>query len=764
MQRAAAAVIAYLLVGVLTMPGFVPYTPAPTHPGAFRQPVAGPAAPNSPPGTPILVNQFGGKARLAVEIAFGADLAADASTWTWTDITGDTLVPDGGTINMTVGRQDESIQTSPAYCTLLLDNTAEKYTPYDPYSPNWPNVRRNTPVRIRFTLDGTTLNPSWTTLFEGLARGFPPNFDVTGNYAVVPLTVDGYLKRYDRPGRALRSPLYRAITSGNPTAPLAYWPMEDGSSSTQSASALAGGTPMRVLSGTVGFAGQTGPDGSSALPDFSQGGRMAAPVATSTATSWRVEFALKLDAIPSATFAAALQMLTAGTVTLFEVDVTDPVDGGIYLQWINNGTAAAAYSNHGVADAAWHWIRLDVTRSGADLAYALSVDSTVVLSGTITGAAPVPPLTQVIPNPTGAASESITSMGHLVVWAPATSSVDTHAAFTGYTGENAVTRLQRLCGEQGVPISITGTSNTLMGVQGVDTFINLLRACETADDGMLYDGLSAGLQYLTRSSRYNQPAAVDLDASAGDPGGPDDPLIPLDDDLRDRNIVTIGRTSGSSATVEQTTGPRGTDAIGEYEYQATVNYADDTWLAYRAGHEVNKGTFDGFRWPQQTILFHRSPALLGAWLQMAPGTRFDLTNLRTVRRQLSPDPVDLMLDGYGQSISKFIWTAMLNGSPNRPWRVIAIEDATLGRVQTDGSTLAAAASTGATSLSVASTGPLWTTAAADFPLSVEISGIQVTVSAISGSSSPQTFTVTGVAKNLNSGDAVTVWKPGVIAL
>jgi len=77
------------------------------------------------------------------------------------------------------------------------------------------------------------------------------------------------------------------------------------------------------------------------------------------------------------------------------------------------------------------------------------------------------------------------------------------------------------------------------------------------------------------------------------------------------------------------------------------------------------------------------------------------------------------------------------------------------------------ASAGASSLSVATaSGPLWTTTADDFPFDVEVGGIRVTVTAISGGSSPQTFTVTGatVTKALSSGSAVTVWRPPVLAI
>ena len=61
-------------------------------------------------------------------------------------------------------------------------------------------------------------------------------------------------------------------------------------------------------------------------------------------------------------------------------------------------------------------------------------------------------------------------------------------------------------------------------------------------------------------------------------------------------------------------------------------------------------------------------------------------------------------------------------------------------------------------------GELWTTDAAQFPLDVEIGGEVVTVSAIAGAASPQTFTlsarsVNGITKSHLAGAPVSVAHP-----
>lgn len=67
-----------------------------------------------------------------------------------------------------------------------------------------------------------------------------------------------------------------------------------------------------------------------------------------------------------------------------------------------------------------------------------------------------------------------------------------------------------------------------------------------------------------------------------------------------------------------------------------------------------------------------------------------------------------------------------------------------------------------------STSPIWTTAAADFPFDVAVGGERMTVISISGSSSPQTFTVArsanGVAKPQTADTDVRLWQPAILSL
>jgi len=96
-----------------------------------------------------------------------------------------------------------------------------------------------------------------------------------------------------------------------------------------------------------------------------------------------------------------------------------------------------------------------------------------------------------------------------------------------------------------------------------------------------------------------------------------------------------------------------------------------------------------------------------------------------------------------------------------------------GRADTDnldgsGSTLHSSASPTATTLSVASSNSLWTVSSADFPFDVNIDGERITVTNITGSGSPQSFTVTrsvnGVVKSHSAGADVRLFIPPVYAV
>jgi hypothetical protein len=112
------------------------------------------------------------------------------------------------------------------------------------------------------------------------------------------------------------------------------------------------------------------------------------------------------------------------------------------------------------------------------------------------------------------------------------------------------------------------------------------------------------------------------------------------------------------------------------------------------------------------------------------------------------------------------WEITFNCSPAGPYTVGVVEDDVLGIVDTDGSQLAADVDADDTSLSVAVTeGPVWVH---EVDFDIKVGGEVMTVTGISGSTSPQTFTVVrsvnGVVKAQVAGTDLRLAQPCIVAL
>ncbi len=717
-------------------------------------------------GVPLL-----SAARLLVEAAFGANLRADITTWSWTDIAGDVRQANRRGILVTQGRGDETSQASPAGCTFELDNSTGNYSTGNPGSVYWPNVKRNTPIRV--SIDPGTGRP--ILRFQGYADGWTPGWDASANLAIVRLSASGILRRLQQGKTPLKSPLYRAISRATP-APVAWWSLEDGSLVTAPTAVI--GTPMvaapasvfsHLDTGTVSGS-VAGPPGGATAADMSKGGQLTGYVSGTSGTSWRLGIAFQYKEPVKATE-------SSNVVTIATVDAAGnpgwwrfsaAPSGANNWAWefgiegvsttLDDGTPA-------LDDGNWHWLEIQVQNgAGTNATYTLSIDGVVRASGTDRGFIKAGTLTRVLVADSG----DLDAASHLVVWPTnAALSQSIYDAFTGYAGETVTARLTRLCGEEDVPIAITGASDILMGAQGTATFLALLRECEATDHGVLADGLGPGLRYVTRSARYNLPAALTADMSA-DPADISAPFAPVDDDQRDRNHYRVDRKNASFVVFEDTDGPLGADAIGTYDSSATVNTQTDDVLDQHASWLVRLGTVEGLRYPNLFLDLAVHPSLIAAWLAAGDNTRADVVNITDLMTQHPPGDVQLLIEGYREILpSQLEWRVEANCSPYQPWRVPVIEGAgdTGWRLDSGGSTLAANVPPGSTSLSVVvSDGVLWSTVAGDYPRDIDVGGVQVTVTAVSGAASPQTFTITPVAYLLPAGATVKLWRAPALAL
>ncbi|OPC81806.1 hypothetical protein B4N89_13450 [Embleya scabrispora] len=602
------------------------------------------------------------------------------------------------------------------------------------------------------------------TRFVGEVSAWPARWDVSGRDVWVPLQAAGVLRRLGQGASPLDSTLRRRIPS---RSPLAYWPMEEERDATRAYSPIANVDPLAVDG--FSFAADDTLAGSSALPTINAAASMSATVPTPAVPTgqWCIEFVyfVPADSIPTVG-SEIIGWRSAGTAIRWHVTARD---GEFFLQAFDDAGGLPVNIAILVDGKFGGWVRqqVSVTQNGSDVDWLIRWDNIGGDAGQLTGTYPGDAGAITSIDTVFGAQLDKTRIGHLAVFA--TDTTDAYAlADHGFNHETAGARIARLAGEEGITARVYGNvdDQVSMGPQRPDTLLTLLQDAADADGGVLYEARdTVALCYRPRTSLYNQTPRLALDYAA--PGEVAPPLEPVDDDQAVRNDVTVTRAGGSSARAVDTTTPLSTlpppTGVGRYDEAITLNLADDTQPADHAGWRLHLGTWNEARYPLVHVDLAAAPHLTAAAITLDVGDRLTIAHPPA---WLPPDPIDLIAQGYTETIGAYSWDLGLTCTPAGPWTVgIADTD----RVDTDGSELAAAASTTATTLSVAVTdGPLWTTAGTETPFDIRVAGEVMTVTAISGASSPQTFTVVrsvnGVVKPQDAGADVRLARPTVVAL
>ena len=631
-----------------------------------------------------------------------------------------------------------------------------------------------------WTLSGTAEISDRKYRFHGEATSWPQRWDVTGKDVYVPMQAAGILRRWQAPSaQPLNSAMYRAYTriTGS-TAPVAYWPCEDGSAAVSIASGLAGGTPM-AISGSPNLASDSSFACSAPLPVVNNStwtGTVPAYTAPTGAANV-MRFLLKVpSSSPPPDLSLIASMYTYGTVA--SVDLIYRTGSGLELRGYNsagaNLFATGAITGLITLDDLAR-VSVELQTSGSNVQYSivtLAPGASLARDHTGTVAGSIGNVNRVTIDLNGDAGSCV--IGHVSVQAVWDSLFELVGPLEAWSGEYAGIRFARLCGEENVPYRVYGypADTVAMGAQTTQTLLNLLQECEDADRGLITESRAAlALGYRTRASMFNQTATT-LDYTASELS-PD--VLPTDDDQLTLNDVTVTRSSGgSSARQVQASGTLSTqlppDGVGPYPTAVTINLAVDSQLGDEAGWILHLGTVDEPRYPSIPVNLARSElaALFYTLQDLDLGDRLAVDNPPL---WLPPDPISQVVRGLTEVCFGYTFTIAWVCAPESPYRVAVFDDAVLGRADTDGSTLAAGATSTATSLSVATTDtskPLWTTDAAEFPFDIVIAGERITVTNITGTSSPQTFTVTrsvnGVVKAQSSGADVRLFQPAILSM
>lgn len=605
--------------------------------------------------------------------------------------------------------------------------------------------------------------------FYGEVPSWPQQWDISERDAWVPVQAAGVLRRLGQGTAALKSSIQRA-TLNDPNV-RGYWPMEDQEGATSLASGLAGGPAMAIFGNPRLAASDVFPS-SNPLPEMALA-FLSGQVNTYVATgSVHARFMMAVPDTGETLGAMPLRLWMTGTAARWDLTY-DPINAGaLRLEafdsaGVNIMSQAASFAVNGKLLA----VVLELVQNGAnidwkvvtvDLGVPLGLQMSNTLNTRTVGQAA---LAQV----NAGLLLDTTVIGHLAVASAIPASFE--QPLNGYLAEKAGRRIERLCSEEGIPFTGYGDldDSVAMGVQRPTQLLDLFAECEASDLGQLFESRDQlGLAYRTRASRAYQAAALALNYTALRE------LTPVEDDQNTRNDITVTRINGSSARATIDTGPLSTQAppngVGRYDDVVELSLASDTQLASQANLRATLGTIDEPRYPVLSVqlagtAFAASQALISSALDVEHG---DLITVTGTPVWVPPGTIEAHTIGQVETLGVREYQIDYVCMPARPIGATGLYDSTAARWGADSSTLNATMTTSATSVTVATaTGPLWTTT--DVPLDIVVAGERITVGAISGATSPQTFSsltrsVNGVVKAHSVGEAVQIADPDYYAL
>jgi hypothetical protein len=604
--------------------------------------------------------------------------------------------------------------------------------------------------------------------FIGEMSSLSPKWALADRDRLADVTSSGIMRRLSQGAPVLKSTLRRGIPTL--TTLLQYWPMEDGENSSEFASAI-DGAPAMTFSGDITLAAYDGFESSEPIPEM--GSAIVTGTVPTYADTGEVQTRWIMHAtetpLPDGTLIHRVRC-SGGTIAFW--DISAGAGGGLK---ITANTGAAEVLNSTIGFDVWGRnlrVGLALTQDGANIDYEIStyeVGAGFALVGGATLAG----------HTLGTASSvSFSLLGDLDGTAIGHATVENEAGdifvlgpqLNAHNGETATARLGRLCFEEGVRATITGEydNDALMGPQRPDTLLSLLKECADVDQGILHESTGVlGLRYRTRLSMINQPAAVTIDRSAGQLSPP---FNPVDDDRLISNDVTVRRIKGSSFRAQKFDGPLSVapppSGAGRYDTGLDLNAYWDIQLPHLAGWLLSLGTVDEYRIPSVSADMAapetaKARQLIYDLLSLEVGDLIVLTGLSSIGIY---DDVRQIARGYSETLISHQHKLNVNTFPASPYDALVLDSSDLGRMDSESSTVDADFSATATSFDVATaeTEDLWTTDGAEFPLDIMIAGERITLSGISGASSPQTFTasaraVNGVEKAHTAGSEVHIF-------
>lgn len=722
---------------------------------------------------------------------------------TWVNVSAGGHVLASDRVNVTKGQSSEGSEATAGRCDFTLKNNAANswaFSAGNPASPYWSYFERGARVRISVPSGNDK-----SYRFQGEISDLEEDADTSGNHGTVHVQASGILDRLSRGEHGVRSPLYREITTVDPaglrTYPVAYWPMEDAEGAQSLTNANPDGRPMFFNGDPPLAAGGTWPC-SDLAPNIT-GTKFVAvidpyPWSTTVQSSSECWFLMYAPSTITANMVIMRWATTYHTID-FEIPSSNNVRIRIYrtsdgTNVYDSGSLAVTWT----ATPLWFsWFMSDLPSSDntSIKLYYQGMNSTdgltSIIDTTVGAGERMKPFGRVQINPNGIASEVY--IAHVAIFNHRqgdSANVGTPyfpSAFvlSGFEDERADVRFARILTEEGITHEVFPalTDHPLgggvkrgvgepMGVQPSGTLMNLLRECEAADHGMIYEMTSDfGLGYRTLQSLTNQSVTHSADHSLNELNAQPNARRDLS---RVKNDVTMTRSTGngdgSSYRKEDTTSKMSVhdnpNGVGRFENGDTVNVPSDDDLGDQAGWVLHLGTVNEPRYDNMTVelshpTFTTSDTKRISALSVSEGDRIAVINTPD---RVSVNDISQIAIGFEEQIDQFTHKIRWNCIPEAPFKVVVLDDSSYDTLDSSGTYLAESASASDTSLSiewdsVSHVG--WSTD--DEPYDIEIDGERITVTTMTGTTSPQTATVTrsvnGVSKAHSKGAQVRLFTP-----
>lgn len=676
---------------------------------------------------------------MRLRIAPGADLSAHPSTYDWKDVTRDLAL--SYDLAHGKGSQDEQGESNSS-SQFVLKNPNGRFTSDNAMSDLYPFFTLNCPISFDVDLgDGS----GWHTRFIHYGSEFAEEWPAGNPHrCITHVEAAGLFRRLGQ-GETFAGSMERAILV-EPTL-VNYWKMYDPRDSLAFDSYFGRGQMTYEVE-----PGVYDPPEFRAVPQPpGGGGEQAALLSTSLVISptldlpapWSFEIALlKPPDADETDFALAVRYMAGATIANQPIMFpTAAVAEGQPKWWHYYVTGQQVGGN----------IVIQLYRNGV-------AGGSATIPGTIGNLLTVSTQTQTVDGDYSAAEFAVYS-GVSVDYASHSN------ALQAWAGERGRARIVRVAGEENLPVDVSGgdDESAFMGPQPRLRALDIFRDVAKTDGGWLDDSLGT-VGYRALHEGWNQESF--LTVNGAERRELFLPFSPVEDDLKRRNRIKATMPSGEEAEyIDQLdiTGVPGFRAgVGEYSETITRNVYEAGQLPHHAGLAVRRGTIRGKRYPGFTLNLRLAPQFARRWLDMDLGDIYTLTN---PPRQHNRADVDLLMVGMTEVWrGRRGWIVTANAIRADSYEVHQVEATggpgnNRGRVGLRSSTIAAATTTAtATAFSVASPGVVWRTGSG-LNYDLDVGGERVTVTAITGATSPQTFTVTRTLPKIHrAGTPVQLWR------